>query len=35
MVQEYQDFLKSVAPATMSDPESLRLMRATHIKEPA
>jgi hypothetical protein len=35
MVQEYQDFLKGVQPATMSDPESLRLMRATHIKEPA
>jgi hypothetical protein len=35
MVEEYQAFLKSSRTAVMSDPESLRLMRATHIKEPA
>jgi len=35
MTQEYLDFLNSVQPATMSDPESLRLMRATHVKESA
>ena len=35
MTQEYLDFLKTAAPATMSDPESVRLMQATHIKEPA
>ena len=35
MVEEYEEFLKSSRTAVMSDPESLRLMRATHIKEPA
>jgi hypothetical protein len=35
MVREYQDFLKGAQTSMMSDPESLRLMRATHIKEPA
>jgi hypothetical protein len=35
MAQEYLDFLKSAQTATMSDPESTRLMRATHLKEPA
>ncbi len=35
MVREYEDFLKSAQTAMMSDPESLRLMRATHIKQPA
>jgi len=35
MAQEYVDFLKNAQPAVMSDPEALRLMRATHIKEPA
>src|SRR5207249_5372493 len=35
MVKEYQDFLKNARTEVMSDPESLRLMRATHIKEPA
>ena len=35
MTQEYLDFLKGVQTATMSDPESTRLMRATHLKEPA
>jgi hypothetical protein len=34
MVQEYLDFLKTARPSVMSDPESQRLMRATHIKEP-
>ena len=34
MAQEYEDFLKGVQPAMMSDPEALRLMRATHIEEP-
>ena len=35
MQREYLDFLKGVQPAMMSDPEALRLMRATHIEEPA
>jgi hypothetical protein len=35
MAQEYGDFLKNAQPAMMDDPESVRLMRATHIKEPA
>ncbi|HVB16258.1 MAG TPA: hypothetical protein VNF04_06990 [Stellaceae bacterium] len=35
MVEEYEEFLKSSRTSVMSDPESLRLMRATHIKEPA
>lgn len=35
MAQEYLDFLKGAAPATMSDPESVRLMRATHATETA
>lgn len=35
MVREYEDFLKSAQTAMTSDPESLRLMRATHIKQPA
>ena len=35
MVREYEDFLKSAQTKMMSDPESLRLMRATHIKQPA
>ena len=30
MVREYLDFLKGFQTATMSDPESIRLMRATH-----
>jgi hypothetical protein len=36
MAQEYLDFLKSArtAPA-MNDPESVRLMRATHLNKPA
>src|ERR1700761_1248543 len=35
MRQEYVDFLKGAQTATMSDPESTRLMRATHLKDPA
>jgi hypothetical protein len=35
MTKEYLDFLKSVQPASMQDPEALRLMRATHVKESA
>lgn len=34
MVQEYENFLKNAQTAMRNDPESLRLMRATHIKEP-
>ena len=29
------DFLKGMQRAAMSDPESVRLMRATHLHEPA
>ena len=35
MAQEYKDFLKNAQMSVMSDPESLRRMRATHVKEPA
>lgn len=35
MAQEYKTFLKNAQLSVMDDPESLRLMRATHIKEPA
>jgi hypothetical protein len=35
MAQEYLDFLRGAQTAMMSDPESTRLMRATHVKEPA
>src|SRR3954466_4554902 len=35
MVREYQECLKNSRTEGMSDPESVRLMRATHIKEPA
>jgi hypothetical protein len=35
MVEEYQDFLRNARPEVMDDPEAVRLMRATHIKEPA
>jgi len=34
MVQEYLDFLEGARTEMMSDPESIRLMRATHVKEP-
>src|SRR6266571_4581372 len=33
MVREYEDFVKSAQTSMRSDAESLRLMRATHIKE--
>jgi len=35
MAQEYVDFLTGAQTATMSDPEASRLMRASHVKEPA
>jgi hypothetical protein len=35
MAREYEDFLVNAAPTMRNDPEALRLMRATHIKEPA
>jgi hypothetical protein len=35
MAREYEDFLTNAAPKMQSDAEALRLMRATHIKEPA
>ncbi len=35
MVQEYLDFLKGAQTVMISDPESARLMRATHLNEPA
>ena len=35
MAQEYRNFLKGAQTGTMSDPESVRLMRATHLHEPA
>jgi hypothetical protein len=34
MAREYENFLKGAQTAMMSDRESLRLMRATHLKEP-
>ena len=35
MEREYKEFLQNARPEVMSDPESVRLMRATHIKQPA
>jgi hypothetical protein len=35
MAAEYENFLKTAATSMRNDPEALRLMRATHIKEPA
>ncbi|HEY1261395.1 MAG TPA: hypothetical protein VGF34_19260 [Stellaceae bacterium] len=35
MAREYEDFLKNARPEIMADPEAVRLMRATHVKEPA
>ncbi|MBK8211475.1 MAG: hypothetical protein IPK78_17530 [Rhodospirillales bacterium] len=35
MAQEYQDFMKSMQLPVMNDPESLRLMRATHTMKTA
>ena len=34
MAEEYEHFLKSAQPAMMADPEAVRLMRATHLKQP-
>jgi hypothetical protein len=34
MAQEYLDFLTGAQTAMMSDPESSRLMQATHVREP-
>jgi len=34
MAREYEEFLKNAQMSVMSDPQSLRLMRATHLKEP-
>jgi hypothetical protein len=34
MAREYQEFLRGARTEVMSDPESVKLMRATHIKEP-
>ena len=35
MAREYEAFLKSARTEIMADPEAVRLMRATHVKEPA
>ncbi len=35
MAREYEDFGKTGATSMRNDPEALRLMRATHIKQPA
>jgi hypothetical protein len=35
MEREYKEFLQNARPEVMSDPESVRLMRATHIKQSA
>jgi hypothetical protein len=35
MAREYQDFLSNARTELMGDPEAVRLMRATHVKEPA
>ncbi|HEX3862920.1 MAG TPA: hypothetical protein VHY35_14620 [Stellaceae bacterium] len=35
MAQEYEEFLQQAQPSVMTDPEALRLMRATHLQEPA
>jgi hypothetical protein len=35
MEQEYKDFLKNARTEVMGDPKAVRLMRATHVKEPA
>jgi hypothetical protein len=35
MAREYEDFLKTARSDVMADPEAVRLMRATHVKEPA
>src|SRR3954453_22267874 len=35
MAREYETFLTSAQPAVMADPEAVRAMRATHLKQPA
>ncbi len=35
MTKEYTDFISNAASSMRSDPEALRLMRATHVKQPA
>ena len=35
MAREYESFLKNAAATLRGDPEAVRLMRATHLKEPA
>ena len=35
MAREYEDFLKNAQLSVMNDPDSLRLMRAAHMKGPA
>jgi hypothetical protein len=35
MAREYEDFLRNAQLSVMNDPESLRLMRATRVREPA
>lgn len=35
MAREYEAFLTNAQPALMGDPEAVRAMRATHIKQPA
>ena len=35
MAREYEGFLKNARSEIMGDPEAVRLMRATHVKEPA
>jgi hypothetical protein len=35
MTREYQEFLKNAATTLRADPEAVRAMRATHLKEPA
>ena len=34
MAEEYENFLKNAQPSLMADAEAVRLMRATHLKEP-
>ena len=35
MAREYEAFLTNAQPALMADPEAVRAMRATHVKQPA
>jgi hypothetical protein len=35
MAREYEACLTNAQPAAMADPEAVRLMRATHLKQPA